>query len=338
MKTPIDRKPAPHADQNGEATHPDLPQRELRAALESAVACSLEHYDLLLIHGEDAQAFLQGQLTNDTLQTTQDRAQFGGYCSPNGRLLANFLLISTPEAYLLHLPSAITASFVERLRKFVLRARVHIEHAPDLFAVGLAGPKAAQGLNQIFGTLPARPLHVIRADQSFAITLPGGLFLLMGPSAGIEAHRQQSLRDAVPATSQCWDWLQIQAGIPWILPPTRDQFIPQMIGLDLLGGVGFQKGCYPGQEIVARSQYLGNIKRRLRSGHAFGPASPGDPVLAAGKNCGMVLNAAPAPNGGWDLLAVVQESGAVDPMHIGSMSGPHLTWNPALPFPAPGGP
>lgn len=81
MKTPIDRKPAPHADQNGEATHPDLPQRELRAALESAVACSLEHYDLLLIHGEDAQAFLQGQLTNDTLQTTQDRAQFGGYCS-----------------------------------------------------------------------------------------------------------------------------------------------------------------------------------------------------------------------------------------------------------------
>jgi tRNA-modifying protein YgfZ len=334
MKTLIDRKPPPHAAQDGEATHPAALQGELRAALESAVACTLEHYDLLLIQGEDAQAFLQGQLTNDVLQCTKDRAQFGGYCSPTGRLLANFLLINTPEAYLLHLPSAITASFVERLRKFVLRARVKIEIASDLRALGMAGPKAAQVLGQIFGALPDRTLHVVRAGRSFALRLPGGLFLLVGPAADIESHRTQALGDTVPASTQCWDWLQIHAGIPWILPPTRDQFIPQMIGLDTLGGVGFQKGCYPGQEIVARSQYLGSVKRHLRAGHASGPAKPGDPMLVAGQTCGTVLNAAPAPNEGWDLLAVVQDSLTTEAAHIGTADGPRLIWGSAMSSPA----
>jgi tRNA-modifying protein YgfZ len=336
MKIPIDQMPNRQANPAGEITHPGAGQRELRAALESAVACSLDHYDLLLVHGEDAQAFLQGQLTNDILRSTKDLAQFGGYCSPNGRLLANFLLISAPERYLLYLPSATSASFVERLRKFVLRARVHIEKTTNIRALGLAGPQAAQGLVEIFGAAPDRPLQLIRADQTYVTRLPGGLFLLVGSSGTIEAHRQQALKDAIPASTRCWDWLQIQAGIPWILPPTRDQFIPQMIGLDLLGGVGFKKGCYPGQEIVARSQYLGKLKRSLRLGHASGPADPGDPVLAAGKTCGMVLNAAPAPNGGWDLLAVVQESEAVDPLSIGSVDGPNLVLNPAKTFPAAG--
>jgi folate-binding protein YgfZ len=129
---------------------------------------------------------------------------------------------------------------------------------------------------------------------------------------------------AVPAGSAAWDWLQVQSGIPWITVPTQDQFIPQMVGLDAVGGISFDKGCYPGQEIVARTHYLGAVKRQLRSGHVDGLAEPGDALLAGAQKRAIVVNAAPAPDGGSDLLAVAQSVADGESLHLRTESGPEV--------------
>ncbi|MFN0037982.1 MAG: YgfZ/GcvT domain-containing protein [Burkholderiales bacterium] len=306
-------------------------QRDLPAAREAAVACPLVDYEFLRIQGEEAQSFLQGQLTNDVLQCTPRRAQFGGYCSPQGRLLANFLLICAPEGYLIHLPSAMASSLADRLRKFVLRARVKIDGASDFRALGLAGPAAGGHMDKLFGAAPSRILEVVWHDQILGVRLPDDLFLVAGPADTVARHRERAASETVQADTQHWDWLQIHAGIPWVLPPTRDQFIPQMVGLDAIGGVGFQKGCYPGQEIVARSQYLGHVKRRLWAGSAEASAAAGDALFAGNLSCGMVLNVAPAPQAGWDLLAVVQESLAGQVLHLKSGDGARVHPRPLPP-------
>ena len=135
-----------------------------------------------------------------------------------------------------------------------------------------------------------------------------------------------------------WDWLEIRAGIPVITAATQEAFVPQMVNLELLGGVSFQKGCYPGQEIVARSQYLGKLKRRMYLAHTDRDVAPGAGTQLYsrdldGQPSGMVVSAAPAPGGGFDLLAVIQTTSAdVHPIHLGTPDGPVLALEP-LPYP-----
>jgi folate-binding protein YgfZ len=132
--------------------------------------------------------------------------------------------------------------------------------------------------------------------------------------------------------SVCWDWLTIQAGIPVILPATQEQFVPQMVNFELLGGVNFKKGCYPGQEIVARMQYLGKLKRRMYRAHLTNPAQAGDEVYSAdmaGQASGMIVNVAPAPEGGFDVLVVLQISSREnETIHLQSLDGEAMTIMP----------
>ncbi len=259
---------APHA-------HFGDPQRELEAARSHAVVCPLSHFELLRFSGADAHTFLQGQVTCDVLQVTPTAARYGGYCSPKGRLIADFLLIRTPQAYLMHLPADSWAMLAERLRKFVLRTKVEIGRETVLRAIGVAGPDAVGLLRQCVGEPPRLPLESVQYPGATLLRLPGAAFLAIAPQPDMAA--------------------------------TREQFVPQMVALDAIGGVDFQKGCYPGQEIVARTRYLGEVKRALRFGHGEGPATAGDVLLRAeGLSVGMVVNAAPAPDDGIDLLAVVQ--------------------------------
>jgi folate-binding protein YgfZ len=145
---------------------------------------------------------------------------------------------------------------------------------------------------------------------------------------------------ARPAGSPCWDWLDIRAGIPCILPQTQEAFVPQMANLDLIGAVNFKKGCYPGQEIVARMQYLGKAKRRMYLAHVDTDATPqpGAELFSMemeGQACGLVANAAAAPGGGYDLLAVVQiASHDTYPVHLGALTGARLNFQP-LPYALP---
>jgi folate-binding protein YgfZ len=137
------------------------------------------------------------------------------------------------------------------------------------------------------------------------VRLPQDNFLVTAPSSKMPDLWERLTDHAVPAGAECWNWAQVQAGLPWISAATQDQFLPQMIGLDAIGGVSFDKGCYPGQEIVARSRYLGEIKRKVRLGSTLGSVRAGDELFSQGQQCGTVVNAASMPGGGSDFLAVI---------------------------------
>ncbi|MEO8009539.1 MAG: folate-binding protein [Betaproteobacteria bacterium] len=283
------------------------PRREFEAAGTSAVVVPLTHFDLLRFHGRDCKTFLQGQLTCDLNQVSADQAQFGGYCTPNGRLLANFLLLSTSQGYLMQLPADISASVAVRLRKFVFRSDVKIEHESALRALGLAGPAASERLQQELGAPPKHRLAMTAHGRASVARLPGDSYLVIAAPTEMAALWEALARLAIPAGTQCWSWVQIHTGVPWITAATQDQFLPQMIGLDAIGGLSFDKGCYSGQEIVARAHYLGEVKRKLRLGHTRGDVRAGDALLTAGQQCGTVLNAVSVPGDGCELLAVVTE-------------------------------
>lgn len=315
---------APHA-------HFGDPRRELEAAQTGAVVCPLSHFELLRFSGADAQTFLQAQLTCDVLKVTPTAARYGGYCTSKGRLIADFLLMRTPQAYLMHLPAESGAVLAERMRKFVLRAKVQIGRETALRAIGIAGPDAVALLQQSVGESPRLPLESVQYPATTLLRLPGGAFLAIGPELDVAGLWDVLVRQATPAGMDCWNWLQIRAGIPWITAATREQFVPQMVALDAIGGVDFQKGCYPGQEIIARTRYLGEVKRGLYSGHCDGPAAAGDALLSTdGQSRGMVVNAAPAQGGGSDLLAVVQTGMDGDLLRLGGADGPGVSiWQPS---------
>ena len=283
------------------------PRREFEAARTGAAVIPLTHFDLLRFHGTDSKTFLQGQLTCDLNEVKADQAQFGGYCTPRGRLLANFLLLSTPQGYLMQLPADISASVAERLRKFVFRSDVNIEHESGLRVLGLAGPAASARLQQELGPPPNHRLAISVHARASVARLPGDSYLVIADSTEMAALWEALARLAVPAGTECWNWVQIHTGVPWITAATQDQFLPQMIGLDAIGGLSFDKGCYSGQEIVARAHYLGEVKRKLRLGHTRGDVRAGDALLTAGQQCGTVLNAVSIPGDGCELLAVVTE-------------------------------
>ena len=296
------------------------PQREFEAARCGAAVIPVTNFALLRFDGRDAHAFLQGQLTCDVDQVTRHHAQFGGYCTPKGRLLANFLLMSIAQGYLMYLPVDVVESVVDRLRKFVLRSDVKIEREHGLRALGLAGPDAPALLQQEMGTLPQSRLAVAHHARASVVRLPGDSFLVVATTDDMAAFWETLSAGAVPVGTECWNWLQIEAGVPWITAPTQDQFLPQMIGLDAIGGVSFAKGCYTGQEIVARTHYLGEVKRKLCRGRASVAVRAGDALLATGEQCGTVLNAAVVPGEGSSLLAVV--SALVDaPLTVQIASG-----------------
>ena len=289
------------------------PRREFDAVRSGAVVTPLRDFGLLRIHGDDAGTFLQGQLTCDLDQVTAEQAQFGGYCTPKGRLLANFVLMAMPQGYLMCLPADVATSVADRLRKFVLRSKVKIEREGGWHGLGLAGPATASLLEQI-GAAPKRRLAVEAHASTRVIRLSSEIILLIASSVDMPVLWNSLAKSAIPAGTQCWSWVQIQAGLPWITQATQDQFLPQMIGLDAIGGVSFEKGCYTGQEIVARTHYLGEVKRKLRMGSTRGGVKPGDALMANGEQCGTVLNAAQLPEGDRVLLAVVSEQATGEAM------------------------
>jgi folate-binding protein YgfZ len=183
-------------------------------------------------------------------------------------------------------------------------------------------------------------LKLARGSDVTAIAIDGGRFVLVAPVAETPAIWDRLAGPLTPVGAPCWEWLEIANGLPWITAATQDQFVPQMANLELIGGVNFRKGCYPGQEIVARMQYLGQPKRRLFLAHVDAEASPapGESLVAddaGGQSAGTVVNAAPAPHGGFDLLAVVQTASAgTATVRLGSPAGPALRFRP-LPYAVP---
>ncbi len=286
---------------------------------------------LIAVSGEDAVTFLQGQLTSDVRKLNGRVAQYSGMCSPKGRLYASFLLSSDELAagaatIWLHLPESQSEFVRKRLLMYVLRSKVKLEDAASQWRrIGLFGTGAVALLQRAFNMLPERDLGVVHAGGGRLIRLGAQRFLLCVPEA---AGRPDWLSEVPEVSAERWRWLDIRDGIARIVPETREEFVPQMVNFDLTGAVDFGKGCYTGQEIVARMQYLGRLKRRMYRVHAAEPLTAGEEIYSPdleGQPGGRIVDAAPAPEGGWDALAVVQIASAGQvPLHAGALDGTEL--------------
>lgn len=289
------------------------PQEELESAAHGDVLCELSHLGAVRVSGPDAAQFLQAQLSNDVDAVSAGRSQLSAWCSPKGRMLAVVRVVRVGDDYLLLLPQAILEATLRRLRLFVLRARVELEPTDaELVHIGVCGERAETRLRTALGAAPATVDDVLAAAVAHAVRVAGSRprFQLTVVAAQA-APLWEALQENTRATGyRCWRWLDIAAGLPVVLPPTLDKLIPQSANLDLVGGLSFTKGCYPGQEVIARIRYRGGLKSRMVLAHADADSAPtpGDTVYAPSlgdQRGGTVVDAERAPQGGWDLLCVV---------------------------------
>lgn len=317
-------------DETGVA-HFGNPHGELQA-VQGTIMADLSHLGLLEVAGDDAAAFLQGQLTNDIKQLNGQNSQYAGYCTAKGRLLALFLVYARDGRFRLQCNGAIGAAVLRRLKMYVLRSKVSITDASDsVMRIGIAGADAPGILRSTLGLAPEMPHDLACDGDTHVLRLPGPLprFEILTATEAAVPLWERLRAHCTPVGAAVWDNLEIRAGIPDITAATQEAFVPQMVNLDALGGISFKKGCYTGQEIVARTHYLGKVKRRTQLAHvacAVRPL-PGAPVYGADSTepVGMVVRSAPAAGGGFDLLAEARlESVAAGDLHCQSKDGPAL--------------
>jgi folate-binding protein YgfZ len=228
-----------------------------------AASGRLRHLGVLRFSGPDHLAFLQGQLSNDTQRLATGSPLLAAYSSAQGRVLAVLHLLPHSTGIIALLPRDVLLPTLERLRKFVLRAKVHIEDASEPFAVsGLHGTQA----------LEAAGIPVPHADRGYAerdgvavgrVGRTLDRYWVIGPAAQLAQHRLAGELEDAQLIERDWRLADIRAGLPQVYAPTREVFVAQMLNLDLIDGISFSKGCYTGQEIIARTQHLGRIKRRM---------------------------------------------------------------------------
>ncbi|HEV7856711.1 MAG TPA: folate-binding protein, partial [Herminiimonas sp.] len=240
----------------------------------------LTHVGLISATGDDAANFLHNQLTNDVEHLGDVDARLAGYCSPKGRLLANLLYWKNKDGIVLQLPREIQAGVQKRLQMFILRAKAKLTDVTENHAVlGMAGPAVASVLMPWFPTLPVAIYGKVESDAGTLIRHPNAFETPRYQwitTAEIAIAAWPTLTEVLQATgADAWQLADIDSGVPNITIATQEKFVPQMINFELIGGVNFKKGCYPGQEIVARSQYLGKLKRRMM--HASVEATHAEP-------------------------------------------------------------
>jgi len=322
------------------AWHTFLDQQDSRlqagvgTALPDNFVAPLNDLGLISLTGEEAASFLHNQITNDVEKLGLADVRLAGYCTPKGRLLATFLMWKDAEQIVLQLPRPLQPAIQKRLQMFVLRAKAKLaDISEQRVTLSLGGNAAATVLQQWFPQLPAQSYG--KTDNEY------GTLLRVADSRGAPRFQwitseEQAIaawpvltQELTAADAQAWRLSDIYAGVPTITQPTQEQFVPQMINFELIGGVNFKKGCYPGQEIVARSQYLGKLKRRsVLALVAAGQVAAGTEVFSSadpGQPCGMVVNAEPAGAGNFACLVEIKlaaaESGSI---HLGSVDGPAL--------------
>lgn len=312
------------------------PAQEIQACKSATVICDLSHFELIEFSGHDSQVFLQGQLSNDVKKLVPGVSQHSSYCTPKGRMLASFLMWSAPAGYLMLIPAELRESIQRRLNMFIMRSKVKARERDDLVTIGVAGSNAASLLQKSVGDIPAATLGVIQHDETTLIRLSETRFMIVNTAEKMETLWASLSCEATPVGASCWGWFNVRDGIPVITTATQEQFVPQMVNFEIIDGVSFKKGCYPGQEIVARMQYLGKLKRRMYLANiaSNSPVAPGDQLFSNAmedQSSGMVVNAALSPDGGYDVLAVIQISSVETDIHWKTWDGPVLQFMP-LPY------
>lgn len=313
------------------------PDREFAALDSGPVLAPLGHFGLIRATGDDAASFLHNLLSNDIQHLGMGRAVRCGFCSPKGRLLADFMIWREGRDYLLQLSADIQPALLKKLGMYVLRSKAVLSDANgELILLGLAGSGAGKALEGLGFNLPTEPLDVSYSPAATLLRLEGNRFQL-----AVRAGAAGELWDRVsaiarPVGTAAWRKLEIEAGIPHITALTQDEFVPQMANQDLIGGVSFTKGCYPGQEVVARTKYLGKVKRRTYRAQVEGSSpAPGTDLYSPdlqGQSCGKVIEAVALPSGGSEMLAsMLMSSADSGEVRLGGIDGPRLEFRP-LPY------
>lgn len=290
----------------------------------------LSHLGVIKVEGEDAAKFLHGQLTQDFSLLGMGGARLAAFCSAKGRMQASFVGFKrSPTEILLVCPIDVLAPAMKRLSMFVMRAKAKFSDvSAEMSVFGLAGdaintiatPAGAAWSKADIGTSTLVQLYP--ADD-----VPRALWIAPSSEAAPQGE---------PLSEDLWRWGEVRSGIALITTPIVEAFVPQMLNYESVGGVNFKKGCYPGQEVVARSQFRGTLKRRAYLAHSDAPMAAGDEVFQAadqGQPCGIVAQAAACPSGGYDAVVSMQvaafEAGG---LHLSNATGPSLTAS-APPYP-----
>lgn len=290
----------------------------------------LPNLGVIRAEGPDAAHFLHGQLTQDFALLKADEARLAALCTAKGRMIASFIGIRpTPELVLLVISNDILAQTLKRLSMFVLRAKLKLTDASADFALyGLAGDAIATNGGDS-GFAPGKRKAVGEASVVALYPADGT------PRALWIAPVSASAPAGDPVDPATWAWSEVRSGIATLTLPIVEAFVPQMLNYESVGGVNFKKGCYPGQEVVARSQFRGTLKRRTYVVSADAQVEAGQEVFAASdaeQPVGTVVQAAQAPDGSWVALVSMQTSALeASPLHAISASGPALQVEP-LPY------
>jgi len=268
---------------------------------------------IVAVSGSDSRSFLHAQLTQDIADLPADRAAFAAWADARGRVRALFRVVPAGGRFLLVTSADLVAALLPKMRLFVLRERVAIEQADSLAVHAILGDASAWARSEKL-ELPAEPSRLRLARDIYWLCVSPDLIYALGSG---DAMRTVCGRlEEAPAASA--ELAAIRLGLPIVDAGLAERYIPQMLNLDRLGGVSFNKGCYPGQEVVARTHNLGTVKRRLRrfaAAHRIVPARGASLRDEAGAAAGDVIRAAPAP-GGIELLAVTPIDIAAEKLRI----------------------
>ncbi len=283
---------------------------------------------LILFSGPDAESFLHNQLTCDVAALVPGGSTYGGYCSPKGRLLATFLLWRSEQGYFMQLPASLRDPIQKQLSKFILRSKVKAtDVSGDWAIIGVAGKNLEALVQRV-------------TSDAMVVPNPSNRYEVVAARDKSPKVLESLASGTEKSDTDNWEWLDIRDGIPTILPATQEEFVPQMVNLDLIGGVSFEKGCYPGQEIVARMHYRGTLKQRMYRANVPGPdrPQPGEKLYSPAfgdQACGTIVNAASSSEGGSDVLAVVQIAAAgKSDVRLKSANGAVVSFLPS-PYPMP---
>ena len=305
-------------------TGSDSDQNEILAASTMDTLCDLTHLGLLEVSGAEAVSFLQGQVTNDVkLLTVGNKAHLTAHCNPKGRMLALFLAFAHHDHLHLQCNRSLLEPMMKRLKMYVMRSKVDIKDVSEtIIKFGINGPNASALLTPLFSKIPTQDDEILSLENGTILKLP-----TIAGHARFEIFTNEvnapiifnALKVSCKLVGKpCWDWLNIQMGIPDISLKTQEQFVPQMLNLDILNGINFKKGCYTGQEIVARTHYLGTVKRRTYLAAIASSIAPteGDKVIDSLNNeVGQIVRSAHNLAAGFDILVELR----IEAKHAGNI-------------------
>ncbi|MDZ7852846.1 MAG: folate-binding protein [Halomonas sp.] len=297
---------------------PDAP----RLALDTTVMTPLAHLGVLDVEGPDAESFLQGQTSAQVSLADGELAPLTCFCTPKGRMLANAQLLRIgPAHFRLLMHNSLVTPLAEHLKKFAPFYKVELHERDDLALLGLIGHEAPALTEVRFDVLPPRPWHQAgnEAHQVLAHPGPRPRLLVCLPADRVEEAWKWLKAHATPVDNGVWRLHDIQAGLAWLNADQRDTYLPQMINWEALGGISFKKGCYTGQEVVARAHFRGQVKKRLMRAQLEGDKLPeqGSAIVdAENKRLGEVMSAELDAYGQVEILAVMSTKEPTAPLSL----------------------